>query len=365
MATQTRLLSYLDIVNRCGNMRVHQPSPIPSEFDSEDLVPLYLTDAPNSPIIGLLRPQIVALLNAENQRALAHGAPPMWAGVGPGATDTAIPGLRMRSHTARIGFHAAWDTPAKRTAAMAEMCARWRDAGVFPDVIGPGKWRAEMYPVYRDPFGAHDRGDGDNGNFAFEMERAACALFGIVTYGVHMSAYQETVGENGERGLRVWVPTRARTKSMWPGFLDNTVAGGIPSGMPAFEALVKECMEEASLDEALVRAHVRAVGSISYYFRTSKGWLQPEVQYTYDMVIPAGADPTPFEPKPSDGEVERFDFMDKDQIEAEMRAGRFKANCAAVLIDLFVRLGFITPDNEPDYLKIVTALHTRFDYERW
>jgi 8-oxo-dGTP pyrophosphatase MutT (NUDIX family) len=138
----------------------------------------------------------------------------------------------------------------------------------------------------------------------------------------------------------------------WPGYLDNTVAGGIPAGMPVFEALVKECMEEASLPEELVRAHVRAVGCISYFFRyccsvlffyhplnsdsrisdrTAKGWLQPEVEcvfitrtsrrpcgacadvngvnrrYTYDMVIPPGADPTPFEPKPLDGEVERFD----------------------------------------------------------
>jgi hypothetical protein len=36
-----------------------------------------------------------------------------------------------------------------------------------------------------------------------------------------------------------------------------------------------------------------------------------------------------------------------------------------VLIDLFIRLGYITPDNEPNFLKIVTALLTQFDYERW
>ncbi|KAJ7839017.1 nudix hydrolase 20 [Mycena olivaceomarginata] len=367
MATQRGPLTYLDLVNVCGNMRVGRPSPIPHpEFDSEHLVPLYLHDAPDSPVIGLLRPQIIALLAAENRRAPAQ---PVWSGPG---IDGGIPGLQRAQ---RIGFHASLDTHAKRTVAMREMCERWRDEGLFPDIIGPKKWRAEMYPVYRDPFGVHDYPSGSGAeaekadgelNFAFEMERAACALFGVVTYGVHMSTYQEVpVGDRGEKSLRLWIPTRASTKSVWPGYLDNTVAGGIPAGMPVFEALVKECMEEASLPEELVRAHVRAVGCISYFFRTAKGWLQPEVEYTYDMVIPPGADPTPFEPKPLDGEVERFDFLDKDQVEQAMRAGRFKPNCAVVLIDLFLRLGYITPDNEPDFLRIVTGLHTQFDFERW
>jgi hypothetical protein len=218
MATKTNRFSYLDLVNICGNMRVRRPSPIPQpEFDSEQLAPLYLNDTPNSPVIGLLRPQIVDLLDAENKRSLANGGPQLWSGI------MNAPGLRSR-----IGFHASVNTHAKRTAVMKELCERWRDTGVFPDIIGPGKWRAEMYPVYRDPFGVHDyprresNADaeaeaaemGGSLNFAFEMERAACALFGIVTYGVHMSTYQEYFGDNGERSLRVWTPTRARTKSM-------------------------------------------------------------------------------------------------------------------------------------------------------
>jgi 8-oxo-dGTP pyrophosphatase MutT (NUDIX family) len=83
----------------------------------------------------------------------------------------------------------------------------------------------------------------------------------------------------------------------FPGYLDNTVAGGIPSGMPIFESLVKECMEEANIGPDIVRKYARAAGSISYFFRsvrwfhfdctnwlfiprfrTSKGWLQPEVE---------------------------------------------------------------------------------------
>lgn len=49
--------------------------------------------------------------------------------------------------------------------------------------------------------------------------------------------------------------------------LDNTVAGGIPAGYGPFESIVKESMEEASLEEAVVREHARCAGCISYYFR--------------------------------------------------------------------------------------------------
>ncbi|KAJ7266242.1 hypothetical protein C8J57DRAFT_1619587, partial [Mycena rebaudengoi] len=55
--------------------------------------------------------------------------------------------------------------------------------------------------------------------------------------------------------------------------------------------------------------------------RTSTGWLQPEVEYLYDLVIPANADPAPFKAKPLQGEVERFDV-------SRMRLGQFKPNCA-------------------------------------
>jgi hypothetical protein len=49
--------------------------------------------------------------------------------------------------------------------------------------------------------------------------------------------------------------------------LDNTVAGGTPSGMGLFESLVKESMEEASIAEDIIRRHAKCVGAISYFFR--------------------------------------------------------------------------------------------------
>ena len=36
-----------------------------------------------------------------------------------------------------------------------------------------------------------------------------------------------------------------------------------------------------------------------------------------------------------------------------------------VILDLFFRLGYITPDDEPDFMKILNRLHGCFDYEKW
>lgn len=51
----------------------------------------------------------------------------------------------------------------------------------------------------------------------------------------------------------------------WGGYLDNTVAGGIPAGMSPTDSLIKECTEEASLSEEFARQYVKSVGSVSYF----------------------------------------------------------------------------------------------------
>jgi 8-oxo-dGTP pyrophosphatase MutT (NUDIX family) len=84
--------------------------------------------------------------------------------------------------------------------------------------------------------------------------------------------------------------------------LDNSVAGGIAGGMTAFDTLVKEAAEEASLDPQLVRKKARSVGAVSYYRQTDAGWLQPEVQFVYDMHV----EPGEARLAPMDGEVESF-----------------------------------------------------------
>ncbi|KAF9045458.1 nudix hydrolase 20 [Panaeolus papilionaceus] len=368
MAIPQSNLSYLDIVDLCDNVHLRRDSSglYDTAYNSEPLVPLYLSESPESAVIGLLRPAIVQQLVEENVRSNNLQKQELWKiRVQPADFIT----LRNGTLGPSVSLCSWLDSPSKRTDVMKELCELWRDTGLFADVCGPTKWRAEMYPIYADPHGVHDHpstsGRETGLNFAFEMERSACALFGVVTYGIHMSVYEETVQESGENKLRVWIPTRALTKPTFPGYLDNTVAGGIPSGMSMFESLVKECMEEASLEEYLVRKYSRAVGVISYFYRSSKGWLQPEIEYVYEIKIPRNVDSDLFTPRPSDGEVESFDLASQERLVEQLRAGLFKPNCGLVILDLLIRRGYITPDNEPDFVKIANRLHGNFSYQIW
>lgn len=96
--------------------------------------------------------------------------------------------------------------------------------------------------------------------------------------------------------------------SRYPLHLDNSVAGGIPSGLSPSESIIKESHEEASLPEEFTRTHIRPAGCISYFHATAKGWLQPEVQYLYDLRIPESeSESGKVVLRPLDGEVESFE----------------------------------------------------------
>ena len=250
--------SLLSIVANCDNFFLSDTKVTP---EGEKLVSWRLSPDPASPVLGLLRPSVVEQLKQETS-GLWHFA--------------------ENDPKPSVSLSAALNTPAKRTTALKELCERWRDTGLWPNQIGPKKWRAEMYPIFRNPFGKRDapiaeQGEVETGddttNYAFMMERAACALFGVVTYGVHMTVYEDS-GENVRRepgqvtqSYRFWVPKRAKTKQTWPGFFDNSVAGGIPSGLGIFESVVKESSEEASIPEDIVQKYAKAAGVVSYFYR--------------------------------------------------------------------------------------------------
>ena len=188
-------LSFLDLVNRCNNFHLpanHGSVDPTTSTHGDYVVPWSLSQSPDSPVIGLLKPEVIDLLLQEPEGVFD-------------IPQRATPGSRYR-----ISFHPSIDTPSKRTDAMGRLCKRWRDSDtIFQDTIGPRKWRNEMYPVYRNPFGVHLN---DTNNYLFEMERSACSLFGVATYGVHMTIYHEDAdGSN----LRIWTPTRSRKKQTY------------------------------------------------------------------------------------------------------------------------------------------------------
>ncbi|KAF2226866.1 NUDIX hydrolase domain-like protein [Elsinoe ampelina] len=242
------------------------------------------------------------------------------------------------------------DTSEERSRIVHNTTTAMRETGHFEILKG---WRNELYDVY-----------GPTGEVVFTVERAASALLGVLTYGCHLTAYTRVKNEAGEEELKIWVPRRARSKQTYGGMLDNTVAGGLATGELPLECLLREAQEEASLPEEQLRERTRAVGIVSYFHIRDRraggerGLLQPECQFVYDADLTG----TEITPKPEDGEVETFELIGVGEVREAMSKGEFKPNCALVLLDFFVRHGVLTPDNERDYVRIVTRLRRGIDF---
>ncbi|KAH0613980.1 uncharacterized protein H6S33_005866 [Morchella sextelata] len=312
----TKRYSNLDLVNTVDSF----PSPtVHPALHAERLSTLTLFTHATHPLGYLLPPVVSALAN------------------------TALSGPHWTITGATVTLHGS--TPAERSSNMLKTLTSWRSANTFAVLRG---WRNEDYAVYSPP-----------GTLYLAMERSACALFGVVTYGVHMTAFAPSP-------LRIWVPTRNPAKPTYGGMLDNTVAGGIAAGMGVLETLVKESGEEASFGRELVEGCARSVGCVSYFYERHKsaggeeGLLQPEVQFVWDMEVGEGV-----VPRPGDDEVVGFRLLGVEEVKEELAKGSFKPNCAIVLLDFFIRHGIITPENEPHYIEICSRIHRRFEFPTW
>ncbi len=195
--------------------------------------------------------------------------------------------------------------------------------------------RGEHYPVVRD-WGEPP---------LMSLDRAAVPFFGIRAFGVHMNGFVRK-----QDGLHLWIGRRAADKHVAPNQLDNIVAGGQPIGLGLAENLCKEAAEEADIPESLCRRAV-SVGALTYCMENEQG-LKPDTLFVYDLELPED-----FIPRNTDGEIAEFMLWPVDRVAQLVRETcEFKFNVNLVLIDFLIRHGFITPENEPDYLKLVTGL---------
>lgn len=240
----------------------------------------------------------------------------------------------------KISLKPEFDTQAKRDAVFADLGARWRRYEHLDSLLNK-RWRDELYLVY-----------GTDKQVYVMVERALLTLLGVVTYGVHVNGYEK---KNGK--LHIWTPRRSADRPMWPGLLDNTVAGGLGYPHGVFDTLVKECMEEAGLEAPIVTKHARAAGVLSYCYLAEDNVVQPEVEYIYDIEFDGS-----FKPTPVDGESEDFQLLSVDEVVAKVLANEYKPNCGMVVVDFLIRHGVITPENEPNYMEIVQRSHRRMPF---
>lgn len=244
-----------------------------------------------------------------------------------------------------VQLHSSLDTFEKRNEVLAEIALEWKQTD---ELLAKG-WRDELYTIYNPRSVPY-----------MLMERAFSCLLGVATYGVHINGYVPP-SKTKDKVLKMWVPRRSLTKATYPGKLDNTIAGGLAHPHGIWENVVKECYEEGGLSAEFVESHIKSAGVVSYLCQPygAKGHAQPEVEYTYDLEFDSETGTVPF---PVDGEAEDFQLMSIDEVKNRMLADEFKPNCGLVIVDFLMRHGYITSENEPNYLEIQTRIHRRFPF---
>ncbi len=181
------------------------------------------------------------------------------------------------------------------------------------------------------------------------MDRAATVYFGVRAFGQHLNGFVRK-----KDGLHMWLGRRARDRLIYPGCLDNMVAGGLPWNISQEENLRKECMEEAGLPENVARQAV-PVGLVSYNRIAEKGY-RPDILYCYDLELSPG-----FQPQNTDGEVESFILLPIEEAARLVReTDEFKLNCNLVVIDFLLRHGYIGPQDD-EYLELAIGLRPPLD----
>ncbi|CAG8974416.1 hypothetical protein HYALB_00010056 [Hymenoscyphus albidus] len=317
--------SYLDLIKECDAF------PYPGTPEHNTLISTLwtlTTTSPNHadpiPVGYLLEPLAKKLIEALTATESKND---------PSNPPTGTPEFEINTSTRTIKAFTQ-PTESLRSAAVAKILRTWGDHQTFSVLSG---WRNELYPIY-----------GPNNELLFTMERSASPLFGINTYGVHMTCYtpisdHEKTTSGSAFDFKLWIPRRSRTKQTYGGMLDNTVAGGISSGENPFESIIREADEEASLPSELVRANIQPKRTVSYiHVRTAAaggetGLIMPEIQYIYDLELP-----NDFIPKIKDGEVEAFYCWTVEETIGHLVRGAFKPNCALCLVDFFMRRGVLT-----------------------
>jgi len=197
------------------------------------------------------------------------------------------------------------------------------------------RYLTEPYPVTT----------GDRDKAIMTLDRSAVSYFGLRCFGQHLNGYV-----NKSEGLYLWIARRAKDRYIAPGKLDNMVAGGLPWHVSLQQNLIKECAEEAGMNEALSR-QACATGTVSYSAESEIG-IKPDTLYCYDIELPED-----FTPVCTDGEVESFELMPVNEVmEIVQNSEDFKPNCNLVIIDFLIRHGLLNPD-QAGYAELVSELH--------
>lgn len=179
--------SLLPVIEECDNYKL-RPYKLNREPDTETWTPFLLQDP---------------ALSASKQYPLGYLCKDVYDLIQKDPIQSLVTYSSVEINQECVCFFKDVDTRESRSLAIKRLVLSWIEAGWFSKVTGGRLWRDELYTVYKNPFLPFSAE-----NVAFEVERSAAALFGVVTYGVHLTMYCE----DPTKGLLIWVPTRSKTK---------------------------------------------------------------------------------------------------------------------------------------------------------
>jgi 8-oxo-dGTP pyrophosphatase MutT (NUDIX family) len=168
-----------------------------------------------------------------------------------------------------------------------------------------GHWRDEQLAVV----------DAE-GRIVGEIERGVVRVLGLATEAVHLVGRAETGAD--------WVQLRASTKSTDPGRWDTLMGGQVAAGESILDTLARETMEEAGLDVAALHG---LAGAAPLWLRrpVREGYMVERIS-VFRAVVPAGLVPVN-----RDGEVDRFECLDRSALVRRLAAGEFTLEATLIL----------------------------------
>jgi 8-oxo-dGTP pyrophosphatase MutT (NUDIX family) len=228
---------------------------------------------------------------------------PLWLAARDAQIGTLEPALAQRMAAAGLPVRSApggWAIDGEAEAALAQV-ARWlHEQGLA------GRWRDELLAV-----------DDINGGTVARIERAAVRPLGITTRAVHL------VGRSHDGG--VWVQQRALDKATDPGLWDTLMGGLVCAGETIEETLQRETWEEAGLRVADLQGVVPR-GRITVRRPLAEGYMVEHIE-AFEAVLPRGRVPVN-----QDGEVARFECMDRQTLMARLQADAFTLEAGIILV---------------------------------
>ena len=186
----------------------------------------------------------------------------------------------------------------------------------------------ETCPVFSFPSLKPKKVFSDNVRFCndniFIIKRIFLSLFGFPSYGVHCNIWKK----HKDRFL-IYFAKRSKKLKNFPGYADNTVAGGQPVNLSIFENLKKEAYEEAGITNKYFKKIQR--GNVVSYFHNNNNKFISAVIFNYhlnkvdDLAL-----------KNIDGEVEGFFSLTLENIYKLLEKNQLKPNCIIPILDFIL-----------------------------